>query len=419
MIQEHPLAGLDVEGFARDLNALRAEVDARLGPEDLRHLRKIELWGRLCTWIGYGTAWLLPNPLSALLISQGIMVRWTIMMHHCGHKGYDKVPGTPERYKSKNFGRGWRRWLDFPDWIEPESWIHEHNQLHHYHTGEEADPDLVERNLMVMRLLRVPVLIKYFAVAFFMSSWKWSYYAGNTLRTVRYSKERQSSEKAADVISRRLRSYYDPRGKDGKFKLHRLYRPFADVRWAVLVKSLAPYILYRFFLIPSLFLLISPTAALYVLLTSLMAEVFTNAHAFLVIVPNHAGPDVYRFDGQASTKAEFYIRQVLGSVNYRTGTNVTDFLHGWLNYQIEHHLFPDLSLLQYQLVQPKVKELCKQYGIPYVQEGVFKRLQTLVAVMLGRRTMKAGPRFTKPAAAKVTAPRQTPVVAAPALQGEA
>jgi fatty acid desaturase len=29
----------------------------------------------------------------------------------------------------------------------PEAWRYEHNVLHHYHTNEVADPDLVEQNL--------------------------------------------------------------------------------------------------------------------------------------------------------------------------------------------------------------------------------------------------------------------------------
>ena len=41
------------------------------------------------------------------------------------------------------------------------------------------------------------------------------------------------------------------------------------------------------------------------------------------------------------------------------GGDVNDFLHGWLNYQIEHHLFPDLPPLRYRQLQPKVKARCE------------------------------------------------------------
>jgi hypothetical protein len=36
-------------------------------------------------------------------------------------------------------------------------------------------------------------------------------------------------------------------------------------------------------------------------------------------------------------------------VNFNTGSDANDYLHGWLNYQIEHHMFPDLSMLSYQV----------------------------------------------------------------------
>jgi hypothetical protein len=48
--------------------------------------------------------------------------------------------------------------------------------------------------------------------------------------------------------------------------------------------------------------------------------------------------------------------------------NANDFMHGWLNYQIEHHMFPDLSMLSYQKAAPIVRAACEKYGVPYVQE---------------------------------------------------
>jgi fatty acid desaturase len=62
-------------------------------------------------------------------------------------------------------------------------------------------------------------------------------------------------------------------------------------------------------------------------------------------------------------------------------------LHGWLNYQIEHHLWPDLPMSEYQRLQPQVKALCEKYGIPYVQESVWVRLKKTVDVMVGNSSM--------------------------------
>jgi hypothetical protein len=61
------------------------------------------------------------------------------------------------------------------------------------------------------------------------------------------------------------------------------------------------------------------------------------------------------------------------------------------NYQIEHHLFPDIPLRQYQLIQPEIKALCSKYGVPYVQESVFKRTWMLVQICVGTASMKRLP----------------------------
>jgi len=58
---------------------------------------------------------------------------------------------------------------------------------------------------------------------------------------------------------------------------------------------------------------------------------------------------------------------VISSANYRTGGDLNDFMHGWLNYQVEHHVWPSLSMLSYQKGQPELKAICEKYGVPYVQ----------------------------------------------------
>lgn len=63
----------------------------------------------------------------------------------------------------------------------------------------------------------------------------------------------------------------------------------------------------------------------------------------------------------------------MGTVNYQAGNDVIDMLHGWTNYQIEHHLWPTLTLLQYQRARPRVQEICRRHGLPYRVESVFVR----------------------------------------------
>src|SRR5688572_15169207 len=89
---------VDAAAFALDLDRLRQEIDASIGPEDLAHLKKLERWGRACSVLGYGSSWLAPNPISALLIALGSTTRWAIVMHHVAHRGYERVPDVPPRY---------------------------------------------------------------------------------------------------------------------------------------------------------------------------------------------------------------------------------------------------------------------------------------------------------------------------------
>merc|ERR1712176_196521 len=85
-------------------------------------------------------------------------------------------------------------------------------------------------------------------------------------------------------------------------------------------------------------------------------------------------------------------RQVLASVNFNMGTDAVDFFHGWLNYQIEHHAWPNLSMLSYQKSAPLMEEICRRHGVPYVKENVFIRLKKTVDIMVGNTSMRRFPK---------------------------
>ena len=61
------------------------------------------------------------------------------------------------------------------------------------------------------------------------------------------------------------------------------------------------------------------------------------------------------------------------------------------NYQIEHHCWPDLSMLSYQKGQAQLKEICARHGVPYVQENVFIRLKKTLDIAMGKTKMRRYP----------------------------
>lgn len=382
----HTFKDIDYAGFAAELEALRERLLSQLGPEDIRHLRKMERWGRACSLLGYATAWLLPNPISAYFISQGSVARWGLFMHHISHRGYDRVPNIPAHYTSKVFAKGWRRWIDWPDWLVPEAWNFEHNTLHHYHTGETLDPDLMEDRVRLMRDKRMPAWLKYPLAAIIMSTWKLSYYAPNTLWMLQLQRSRPGRTGLEASVGGHLPLIFHGAP---------LWWPFNKAGLEFWGRCVLPYAALRFGLIPLLFLPLGQTAALYVLLNSLLAELITNLHTFAIIAPNHSGEDLYRFDDAISDKAEFYVRQVSGSVNYTGGTDLKDFLQGWLNYQIEHHLWPDMPLLRLRQAQPEVQAICQKYGVPYVIEPLPRRVWKMLRLLSGKTLMRRGQTLKK------------------------
>ena len=144
---------------------------------------------------------------------------------------------------------------------------------------------------------------------------------------------------------------------------------------------MGPYLFLRFFALPAPLLLLNP-AFYWAAVTNLaLSDVLSNIHSFIIIATNHCGDDMYRFeDSVVPRSGSFYMRAVTSSVNFRTANGIgkdgqnrkvhgfradlNDFFHGWLNYQIEHHLWPQLSMLSYQKAAPQLRAICERHGVP-------------------------------------------------------
>ncbi len=374
-----PYDKIDQEALQNDIDTIKETIGAPTW-EDFEHLLMLERWGRNASYAGFAIVFLIglasfagyPLPdltfwtfavIAALFIGVANVSRWANVTHPILHGAYDKVPGVPFRYTKSGYARGARRYVDWLDWIKPEAWEYEHNIMHHYHLGEDDDPDNVENNTKWLHRMKIPTFMKYLAVFVLAGIWKLSYYAPNTLKILENKERRKKKQPELTRYAWDL---------------------FSDNGLALWKDYILPYGLFKFVFVPALFLPLGTEAAFDALLVVLMAEVIANLHSFLVIVPNHSADDIYRFNKPHKSQGEFYLRQIMGSVNYNTGSDLIDFGHGWLNYQIEHHLFPNLPLSQYQKMQPIVKEICAKHNLEYRQESVFKRMKMTADLMVGR-----------------------------------
>ena len=93
-------------------------------------------------------------------------------------------------------------------------------------------------------------------------------------------------------------------------------------------------------------------------------NVWTNAVIFCGHFPDGA-EKFTKSDLAGETRSQWYLRQMLGSANL-TGGPVIDFMSGNLSYQIEHHLYPDMSSNRLAEASVRVREVCRKYDLPYV-----------------------------------------------------
>jgi fatty acid desaturase len=83
--------------------------------------------------------------------------------------------------------------------------------------------------------------------------------------------------------------------------------------------------------------------------------------------PNHKGMPIIG----PGEKLDFLRRQVLTSRNVRGGM-LTDLAFGGLNYQIEHHLFPNMPRPALRRAQPLVRAHCEALGLPYCETSLIQ-----------------------------------------------
>jgi len=103
------------------------------------------------------------------------------------------------------------------------------------------------------------------------------------------------------------------------------------------------------------------------LAATVVANGLRNVWAYVVIVCGHLVDGAEKFTPavlDAETKPEWYLRQMLGSANFRAGP-VMRFMSGNLCYQIEHHLYPDLPSNRYPAIGERVRAVCLTYDLPY------------------------------------------------------
>ncbi|MEL4318336.1 acyl-CoA desaturase [Leifsonia sp. YIM 134122] len=110
--------------------------------------------------------------------------------------------------------------------------------------------------------------------------------------------------------------------------------------------------------------------------------------------PNHKGMPILPQDA----RVDFLRRQVLTSRNIR-GSRSMDIFMGGLNYQIEHHLFPNMPRPHLKQAQLLAKAYCESHSIRYTETGLLESYGIVVRHLNKVGLAADGDPFDCPAAA--------------------
>jgi fatty acid desaturase len=129
------------------------------------------------------------------------------------------------------------------------------------------------------------------------------------------------------------------------------------------------------------------------------ANIVRNVWAYSIIFCGHFPDQTYTFSEAEvadETRGGWYVRQLLGSSNIDGGP-LFHLLAGNLSFQVEHHLYPDMPSSRYAEIAPRVRDICRRYGLPYNTGPLHKQLGAVHRTILrlafpgGRARPKPGP----------------------------
>ncbi len=330
------LTDADVEALGRELDAIRRDVEESRGIRDAKYIRRtirfqraLEIAGRL-TLFGskYRPAWIAGTAMLAI----AKMVENMELGHNVNHGQWDWM-NDPEIHSSS-----WE-W----DQVGPSSqWKRAHNYSHHMYTNIVGMDDDI--GFGILRMTRDeqwrPInLAQPVANLLLAATFEW----GIALHDLGKQKE---------LLGVDQKAHFSEPNKE-------FYRKIAK-------QMTKDFVIY-----PAL----TGPAWKSTLTANATANLARNLWAYAVIFCGHFPDGAEKFTVEHfenETRAEWYLRQMLGSANFESGP-VMAFMSGNLSYQIEHHLFPDLPSNRYAEIAVRVEALCDKYDLPYTTGSLGKQ----------------------------------------------
>lgn len=225
-----------------------------------------------------------------------------------------------------------------------DNWIMQHNVIHHSYTNVHDHDDDLDSN-GALRFSPLQQWKKHHRYQ------KWYAYFLYAIMTLLWATTKDFTQAYR----------YHKEGRKG----------FKNIRQKLFFIALAKISYYVVWLVvPLLFWDVSNAVTL---LSFLVMHLSAGLTLGIVFQPAHVSSlTVFKDEPVFQSRTEW---QIVTSCNYAMKSKFVTWLTGGLNYQIEHHLFPDISHVHYPKIAPIVQKYCKDYGLRYNNLGSFWQAQ--------------------------------------------
>jgi len=254
------------------------------------------------------------------------------------------------------------------------NWKVQHNVLHHTYTNiHDVDEDISPRGV-----LRLSPHGEWKVFHQFQHLYAWFFYGLMTLVWVLVK----------DYV--RIQKYQ----KEGLLKKQ---KASFGREWAVLLTSKIAYALYMF-VIPAIVL---PVAWWQLLIGFVVMHYIAGFILAIIFQPAHVTDETeYPMpDENGKMDNSWAIHQLYTTTNFANNSRIFSWCVGGLNYQVEHHLFPNICHVHYRDISKIVKATAEEFGLPYKSHPTFLEALRGHARMLKQLGARPVPPAVRPVAA--------------------
>jgi linoleoyl-CoA desaturase len=226
------------------------------------------------------------------------------------------------------------------------NWKVQHNVLHHTYTNiHDVDEDIAPRGI-----LRMTPYGDWKFFHRFQHMYAWFFYGLLTIVWVIFK----------DFV--RIIRYQ----KDGMVKKQ---KASAAAEWAILMATKIFYIGY-ILVLPALLL---PVTWWQIAIGFVSMHYISGFILAIIFQPAHVidGTEYPLPDEDGKMENNWAIHQLHTTTNFANNNRVLNWYVGGLNFQVEHHLFPNICHVHYREISPIVKYTAEEFGLPYKSVPTF------------------------------------------------